>query len=56
MKRSAGKPGMLAELEADFERVERELSLIRVAGKDGLIDRYDADTVVDDLHRRPGAG
>jgi site-specific DNA recombinase len=46
MKRSASNPALLAELEKDFDRVERELSLERVAGGAAEFERYDKEEVV----------
>jgi hypothetical protein len=47
MKRSAGNPALLAELEKDFDRVERDLSLERVAGGTSAFASYDKEAVVE---------
>jgi hypothetical protein len=47
MKRSAGKPALLEELERDFERVERELSLARMSDEVASFDRYDPEAVAE---------
>jgi hypothetical protein len=46
MKRSADNPALLAELQKDFERVERELTLATIERNDTEVEEYDAEAVV----------
>ena len=46
MKRNADKPGILEELERDFERVEGELSLAQLGDGQEEFERYDREQVV----------
>jgi len=48
MKRNAEKPGILEELEQDFERVEGELSLARLGDGREEFEKYDREKVVDE--------
>ncbi|HYH68338.1 MAG TPA: recombinase family protein [Urbifossiella sp.] len=46
MKRNADRPGILGELERDFERVEGALSLARLGDGQEDFERYDREQVV----------
>src|SRR5205823_5397658 len=47
MKRSAANPALLGELEREFARVEREVSLAQVADQTSKAEQYDPEAVVD---------
>ncbi len=46
MKQSADNPSLLAELQKDFERVERDLTLATIDRNETEVEEYDAEAVV----------
>ncbi len=46
MKRSSDRPALLDELQADFDRVEKQLTLATIARNQREIEEYDAEAVV----------
>ena len=47
MKRSASKASLLADLERDYARVERELGMARLADEGSVFDRYEPGEVTE---------
>jgi hypothetical protein len=46
MKRSADNTALLSELQKDFERVDRELTLATIGRNEAEVEEYDAEAVV----------
>lgn len=46
MKRAATNPPLLATLEADYDRIERDLSALATGGVDCAWERHDPETIV----------